>query len=61
MIRISDAPDHGNGWRFANIGLAACWIIQRLQTGCIDADQAITELIERVDHRGQTASEADHE
>ena len=61
MIRISDAPDHGNGWRFANIGLAACWIIQRLQTGCINTDQAIAELTERVDQRGQTGSEASDE
>ena len=57
MIRLTKAPDHPEGWRLIDIGLATGWIIQRLQAGCIAPDQALAEIIERVEHRGRPTSE----
>ena len=61
MIRLANAPDHPDRWRLTDIGLATGWIIQRLQAGCIAPDQALAEIIERVEHRGRPASEVSDE
>lgn len=60
MIRLANAPDHPDRWRLTDIGLATCWIIKRLRDGSVDADQALTEIIQRVDQRGQP-DEGSHE